>query len=235
MSKKSKKAAAHKPGSELLENPDVLAEQLSRSERFIEEHKVFIFSIAGIIALVITGFFLYNYYIDSQNDIAQNEMYQAVYYFENDSLDLALRGDGNHLGLLDIIDDYGSTPTGNLANFYAGVIYIKKGNLNSAIPFLEDFSSDDYLLQARAYSLLGDIYMDSKEFETAAALYDKAADNNPNEYFTPQYLMKSALAYELLEKYDEAAKKYDLIIEKFGKSVEADKAKKYKAKLLGNS
>jgi hypothetical protein len=43
-------------------------------------------------------------------------MFQAVYYFEADSLDKALNGDGNNLGFLEIIDEYSVTDAANLAN-----------------------------------------------------------------------------------------------------------------------
>jgi hypothetical protein len=55
-------------------------------------------------------------------------MFQAVRYFESDSLNLALNGDGNNLGFLQIVEDYSGTKAGNLANYYAGVIYLKQGN-----------------------------------------------------------------------------------------------------------
>jgi len=36
---------------------------------------------------------------------AQKDMFQAIRYFESDSLNLAVNGDGNNLGFLQIIDD----------------------------------------------------------------------------------------------------------------------------------
>ena len=162
-------------------------------------------------------------------------MFQAVYYFEQDSLDLALRGDGNHYGFLDIIEEYGATKAGNLANYYAGAVYLEKGNYSSAIPFLEDYSSDDLIIQSRAYSMLGDANMEEGNFEAAAGYYTKAANYKPNEFFTPVYLMKAGLAYELLEDYSKASEQYSVVINKYKKSGEYDKARKYKARLEAKS
>ena len=39
---------------------------------------------------------------------------------------------------------------------YAGVSYLKQGKFELARLYLEDFSSSDLLIQARAYSLVGD-------------------------------------------------------------------------------
>ncbi|MCB0504487.1 MAG: tetratricopeptide repeat protein [Cyclobacteriaceae bacterium] len=231
MAKKGKKQ--HEEG--VLESAEVLAEQLTKSEKFLEENRTLVFSLAGLIAIVLAGYFGYKYYMESQNTLAQDEMFQAVHYFEQDSLDLALNGDGNYYGFLDVIDNYGHTEAGNLANFYVGTIYMKKGSYTSAIPFLEDFSSNDMVIQARAYSLLGDAYMQQGAFSDAASYYTKAADYKPNKYFTPIYLMKAGLAYEKLEDYSNAAKQYEKIVEKYPESNEADKAKKYKAKLQSKS
>ncbi len=230
MAKKGKK---HEDG--VLESAEVLAEQLTKSEKFLEENKIIVFSIAGLLAIALASFFGYKYYMDSQNSLAQDEMFQAVYYYEQDSLDLALNGDGNYYGFIDIIDNYGSTSASNLANFYAGSIYMKKGSYASAMPFLKDFSSSDYVIQARAYSLLGDAYMQQEDFNEAANYYAKAVSFKPNEYFTPVYLLKAGLAYEKLENFSKAVEQYEAIIKNYAKSNEVDKAKKYKARLESKS
>ena len=119
MASKIKKKSEEQSTS-ALENSEVLAEQLSRTEEFIENNKVLVFGITGALFLIVAGFFGWNYYTTSQNDLAQSEMFQAIYYYESDSLDLALNGDGNNLGFVDISSDYSMTDAGNLANFYAG-------------------------------------------------------------------------------------------------------------------
>jgi len=219
----------------VLESAEVLAQQLTKSEQFIENNKAMVFSIAGVLAVVLAGYFGYKYYMDSQNSLAQDEMFQAVYYFEQDSLDLALNGDGNYYGFLDVIDKYGATKAGNLANFYVGAIYMQKGSYSSAIPFLKDFRSSDYVMQARSYSLLGDAYMQQSEYNEAASYYDKAASYKPNKYFTPVYLLKAGLAYEKLEDFNSASKQYETIVNDYSKSNEVEKAKKYKARLQAKS
>ncbi len=64
-------------------------------------------------------------------------MFTAEYYFEKDSVDLALFGDGESYGFMDIIDDYGSTSAGNLAKYYSGICYYNKGEYEDAISLFE--------------------------------------------------------------------------------------------------
>lgn len=221
--------------NELLENPDALAERLGSAENWMERNSKTVIALVAIVLLAVAGYFGFNYYKKSQDAQAQPQMFQAVYYFEADSLDLALNGDGNNLGFLNIIDDYEFSDAANLAHFYAGVCYLKKGEFDAAILYLEDFSADDLLVQARAYSLIGDAHMEKGEYQDAARFYDQAANYKPNKQYSPAYLMKAALAYEKLNQNDKAKDAYSKIISDFWDSQEYQNAVKFKARLETNS
>lgn len=196
-----------------------------------EKYKNLLLILLGAVALGVAGYFYYTYTIEESNKEAQNAIYPAVYFFEQDSLDKALKGDGKVLGLLDVAETYSGTKTANLAHFYSGVIYLKQGKYEDAISHLKEFSSSDYLIQARAYALIGDAYSEQDKFDEAVSYYKKAADYKPNEQFTPVYLMKLALAYESLNDNKKAADTYDIILTKYPKSPELNDAKKYKARV----
>jgi tetratricopeptide (TPR) repeat protein len=219
---------------ELLENPEVLVEKLEGAEQWVEKNPKLVFGIVGILLLIVAGYFGFNYYISSQNDQAQREMFQAIYYFEADSLSLALNGDGNNLGFIDIIEEYKFTDAANLAHFYAGVSFMKQGKFEAARLYLLDFSSRDLLVHARAYSLIGDAYMEEEDYADAATYYNKAASYKPNKFFTPSYLMKAALAHEKLNQNDKAKQAYDKIITNYTESAEYQNARKFKARLESN-
>src|SRR5688572_11212985 len=128
---------------ELVENPQALAEKLQGAENWMERNPKTAIGILAAIVLIVGGYFGFQYYKDSQEGEAQREMFQAVYYFESDSLDLSLNGDGNNLGFVAIIEDYGITDAAKLANYYAGMAYLKQGKFEVARLYLEDFSSKD--------------------------------------------------------------------------------------------
>lgn len=218
---------------DLLENPEVIKEKLVGVEHWIETNPKIVFGALGVIALVIAGYFGYRHWTGSKDEQAQKDMFQAIRYFEADSLNLALNGDGNNLGFLAIIDDYGMTSSGGLANYYVGYIYLKQGKFQPAILYLEDFNAKDLLVQARAYSLIGDAYVELKNYESAVTYYDKAANYNPNKFFSPAYLMKAALAYEKLNKNDKAKERYQKIIDQYWDSNEYQDARKFKARIEG--
>ena len=224
-SKKTKQEEA----STAFENPEVLAEQLGRTEQFIESNKNLVLGVLVGLIVVVAAIFGYRYYIGQQNEIAQSNLFQAIYYFEADSLSLALNGDGNDLGFLDIIDEYGSTDAANLASYYAGVCFLKQGQYADAVDYLESFSSDDLLIQAKAYSLIGDAHMELSMFDDAADYYNKAANYKSNGQFSPDYLLKAGLAYEKSSDLQSAKEAYDEIVEKYENSTSALEARKRSA------
>jgi predicted negative regulator of RcsB-dependent stress response len=216
---------------EILENPDVLADRLTHgSEDFVKKNRNVLIGLFAVIAAAIVGGFLYFNYRNTQNTEAQAAMFQAVYYFEADSLNVALKGDGQHKGLLAVADQYGSTKAGNLAKFYAGVALLKQGKYQNALKYLEDYKSDDLILQGRAYALQGDANLELGKKAEAAELYTKAADYKGNEFFSPQYLLKAGMAHELNNNYKAAVNVYDRIINNYVNAPEVNDAKRYKAR-----
>ena len=73
--------------------------------------------------------------------------------------------------------------------------------------------------------------MEADDYSSAASYYDKAASYKPNREFTPSYLMKAALAYQLNGDADKAIQKYDKVIEDYKNTPEYNNARKYKALL----
>ena len=220
----------HSEFEELVENPDALADRLTHADDFVKKNKSKLLGVFAAIAALIVAAFLYYNHRTTQNQEAQEAMFQATYYFEADSLNKALNGDGQYKGFLAIADEYSGTDAGNLANFYAGVALLKEGKFAEAQNHLEEFKSDDYLLQARAYSLVGDALLEQGKNKEAADQYMKAANHNANPFFSPQYIMKAGIAYEADNNFKAAAEAYDKIVTDYVTAAELNDAKKYKAR-----
>ncbi|GAB3899796.1 tetratricopeptide repeat protein [Spirosoma agri] len=218
-------------GLDFLEDPDALEGRLEDVGDFFQQNRNIVLGVIGGIVLLVVGYFGYRYYVSSQDETAQVELFPSVYQLEADSLKKALNGDGRTPGLLAVADNYGATKGGNLAEFYAGVGLLKQGKYDEAIDHLKSFSSSDLLVQGRAYALIGDAYVEKKSYDEAADYYQKAVDYKPNKFFTPGYLLKLAVAREQAKQNDKALEAYTTIIDKYPQSAEAVSAKKYKSVL----
>ena len=87
-----------------IENADALSKKISQSEEFVKKNQNLIIGVLGTIIIVLLSFSLFNYYKENQNINAQEEMFQAVYYYEQDSIVKALNGDGNNYGFLEPVN-----------------------------------------------------------------------------------------------------------------------------------
>ena len=121
-----------------------------------------------------------NFYIKPLEQEAQIEAYMAELYFQKDSFNLALNGDGQYVGFLDIANDYGSTKIGNLANYYAGLCYLHTGEYESAIDYLEDFSSNDIILSSNPLIIIWNTKVQNVQgitvFQNEKIIYTAALD-----------------------------------------------------------
>jgi len=170
---------------------------LTKTEQFLEKHLNMVFYVIGGIVVVILGIIgISKYVIAPRNTDAQEQMFAAQNYFSVDSFNVALNGDGVSLGFLDIIDQYGSTKSGNLAHYYAGISFYHLGDYNQAIKQLKKFDSDDMLLVPLAKSAIGDCYVELSNFDKAISAYESALSANKNDFTTPTIKLKLALAYE---------------------------------------
>lgn len=224
-------AKKEKSGIEIIEDSEALKREVFKAESFIEKNKKVLSALVIGFVVGVGAYLGYKYYNGNQDKEAQAALFDAVYSFEADSLSQALKGQGGNEGLLAVADNYGSTKAGNLANLYAGIALMKEGKFADAITRLEKFSSNDDVLQPRAYTLIGDSFMEQGKSEDAIKYYKKAADYKPNKYATPGYLMKLGTAYQEAKNGSEAVKVYATLIDKYPSAIETVLAKKYKSKL----
>ena len=222
----AKKEVVEKSSLEFLESAEGLQHEIGKVQTTVEKNKNVIYGVVGALVLAVVGYFGYKYYTHSQDEEGQAKLYSAVYKFEADSNKIAAKE------MAKVANGFGGN-TGNLANFYAGVSNLKEGKYDTAIEQLKSFSSSDLLVQARAYSLIGDAYSEKKAYGDAVNYYKKASDYKANKFFTPAYMMKLAAALEANKESKEALAVYTEIVEKYAESSEAVSAKKYKAMLEG--
>ena len=201
---------------------------LGKTEQYIEDNKNSLMIIIGAIVGIILIFKAYqNFYIAPLEEEAQIEAYMAELYFQKDSFNLALNGDGQYAGFLDVADDYSSTKIGKLAHYYAGLCYLHTGDYENAIEYLEDFSSDDIIISSLAIGCTGDAYMELGDRDNAKEAYEDAVENSSNGVTAPRYMMKLAMIHELNGDYSDALDIYKTIKEEYKDSREASGIEKY--------
>ncbi len=214
-------------------DPEVMIESaIGRTEAWIMSHGRQLLIALGVAVVLVGGFYGFKYLVAAPRaEKAAAMMYVAQQQFAQDSLDLALNGDGNYAGFLEVIDTYGSTPEGNLARHYAGVCYLKKGDYEQALHYFGAFKPvkgvPGSLISAQNFGLQGDAYSQLKDYEKAASMYERAAQTSENTLTAPYYLKKAGLVYETLGNHARALAVYEKIRTDYASSMEARDIQKY--------
>lgn len=231
---------------ETVETRKPIDPSLDGVQLYYEKNKKMITYVGGALAIIIGAFCFFKlYYIPEQEKEASNEMFWAENYFEKDSFNLALKGnvmvnsaDGpkQMMGFEQIADQYGMTKTGSLANYYAGICYLRTGKFEQAIEFLGKYSGSDDIIAPIAVGAIGDCNMELNRVDEAVKFYMKAADKSHNNFTTPHFLKKAGFAYEQKGEFGKALDTYERIQKEFPKTEEGREIEKdiAKVKALGN-
>ena len=122
---------------------------------------------------------------------------------------------------------YGSTPSGNLAHYYLGAIYMQKGEFEAALDHYKKADLDDDVLRVMAVGNQGDALVELGRTDEAVKLFEKAAGMENNELTTPMYLMKAGILHRQAANWSAAAKAFKRVATEFPTNAEANTARKY--------
>ena len=210
----------HNSGLETLERTFIdqeidIEEIQGRGEKFINDNKGLFIGAVSLFFLLFAGyFFVTRVFAPGKQAAAQEDIFRAQQYFSQDSFALALNGDGNSLGFLDIISDYngvfkGNAQAGNLAKYYAGICYLNLKDYDNAIDYLSQYKGRDVMVSAMAQGAIGDAYMEKEQTDKGIAQYKKAAALNSNELTSPMFYLKAGMAMEQAGNYAGAKEMYE--------------------------
>lgn len=212
---------------------ETLGEAMNKTELFFENNgrkMIYLFLALLVLAALIFGYRAL--IVAPRVEKAAEMIAEAQYRFESQNPDygLALNGDANGAGFLEVIERYGSTPSGNLARHYAGICYLKSGDPDNAAKYLAAYSPvkgiPGAIVNAQNYGLQGDIAADRQNYAEAVKFYEKAVAAADNNMTAPMYLRKAGLAEQAQGNDAEAAVYYERILTSYPASMEAREAEK---------
>ena len=181
---------ADKKAQESLDPEVKIQSAIGNTENFIMRNGRKLLIALIVVFVIVGGFYGYKYFVAGPRaEKAASMMFMAEQHFVADSFNLALNGDGNFDGFLKVIDKYGSTPQGNLAQHYAGICYLQLGQYEEALAHLKKYSAPKgvpgALLEAQNYGLQGDACVQLQNYKEAASMYQKAIGASDNGLTAP--------------------------------------------------
>ena len=208
------------------ENAEAVVEAVSKTEKFFQENgKLLSIICAAFVVVCALVFCWFKFAYQPKVNEAQGQMAVAEQNFRNADYQLALNGDGNALGFVQIIDEYGKK-AGKSVYFYAGVCELQLGNWDLAIKYLQAYNGKDAILKARALACIADAYVGLEDYSKALGYYEKAAAVVVN-MFTAGYLLKAGVVAEKLGQNEKALGFYKQIKDQYPSSMEGYDVDKY--------
>ena len=207
------------------ENAEAVVEAVSKTEKFFQDNgKLISIICAAFVVACALVFCWFKFAYQPKVNEAQGQMAAAEQNFRAGDFELALNGDGNALGFVQIIDEYGKK-AGKAVYFYAGVCELQLGEWEQAIKYLESYKGKDTILAARATACIGDAYVGLEDYKKALGYFEKAAQ--ADNMYAAGYLLKAGAVAEVLGENDKALSFYKKIKDQYPQSVEAYDVDKY--------
>ena len=196
---------------------------------FVERNlKTLSITIGGIIAVIIVCLLTNQYYIQPKNAKAADNIAVAEQLFLAGNYEQALNGDENNAGFLKIIDEFGSTPSGNLARLYAGLCYAHIDNAEEAVKYLEDYDAcGDQMVSNAAIAALGNCYAQLGQNEKAAETLLKAAKSANNNTLSPLFYLQAGQIFGSIGNTKEAMECYEIIKNDYPQCIQSQDIDKY--------
>lgn len=215
------------------EEQEILATAINKTEFFLENNgKKAIYLLIAVLVISVAVYGYYALVSQPRNNKASEMISQAQFHFggQTPNFELALLGDANGAGFLDVIEQYGATPSGNLANHYAGICYLRQGDLENAAKHLAQYSTVSGLpgaiINAQNIGLQGDIAVENGDYAKAVTFYVDAVDMSDNMLTAPTYLRKAGLAETALGNKEAANNYFQKILNLYPSSFDAREAEK---------
>ncbi len=205
---------------------EAVDQAVSKTDLFFKKYEKPLIALVVVLVLVAFGVYAYQRWVrQPKMTEAQEQLYPAEMAFAAEEWETALYGDGNNLGISEVIYQYkGAAP--KAAWFEAGVCALRLGDYEEALDYLQKYKGKDLILKARAIACQGDALVGLEDYEAALKAYEKAAAVVDND-FAAAYLLKAGIVAEELGKTDKALECYKTIRESYPTSYEAVEIDKY--------
>lgn len=148
-----------------------------KSVEYYENNKNRVYTILTVIVVIIAVIFLYFKNVSTKNEEANLELSKVTTFYLKGQYDQAMKGDslGISKGLQYIVDNYGSTESGQSAKIMLANCFMYFRDFDNAERYYKDYSGKNEIYKATSLAGLGAIAEAKNDFVSAAKFYEKAA------------------------------------------------------------
>jgi len=213
---------------------DTLITAYANVTSFYDQNKKYIsYALTALVAIIV-GIFIYSNNRRANNEKAATELGKVFSIYDGAATNVqqfraAIDGHPERgiMGLKSIVDNYGSTKSGEIARLYLANAYLNLGQFEEALRQYDSFGGSDRLMKASALAGMGSCYEAKGEYEKAASSFEKASGTITNNFNTPDYLNSAARCYGLAGEKERALAIFKRIKKEYPTSTYAREAERY--------
>ena len=212
---------------------DVLLSTIGKLTGFYDEQKKNIGIAVGAVVVIAVGAFLFVQSREAKNVEAATKLGTVYSYYDNSQFQIAIDGvpERKITGLKSIVEEFGGTDAGNIAQFYLANAYFQIGKYDEALGNFEDFSAGQSYLVVSRLAGIASCYEAKGEYEKAAEQFEKAAVSYPKDVDAAANFNNAANNYMLAGNNDRALELFKKIKKDYPTSQFARDADRYIQKL----
>jgi tetratricopeptide (TPR) repeat protein len=198
---------------------DTLVKWYAEATGFYEKHKRNIHIVITAVVVVVLALVVYLKNRSDNNEMAMAQLGKVTPLFDAGSYQPAVDGvaERNIPGLRSIVDNYGGTPSGELARFYLATSLYELRRYEEALEQFKDFSASDEVLVISRYAGMAQCEEALGKYREAAENFEKAAVKNSRDVSAAENLHHAAQNFALagdkekaLELFKRLKKNYPL-------------------------
>lgn len=188
-----------------------------------------IYMVLGAVAIIVVGIIMYTSNRNAKNEEAELKFAPVVSLYEQGKYNDAIHGDPatNTMGLVQIVNEYGSTNAGQTAKVYLANCFFNIRDFDNALKYFEDYSGKNDILKASALSGVGAVWEAKGDLKKAAEYFEKASKVNKKVIINQENIYYSIRAYSQAGDKDNAKRMYEVLKNDYPKSKYFAEIKKF--------
>ncbi|MBI1806747.1 MAG: tetratricopeptide repeat protein [Ignavibacteria bacterium] len=213
---------------------DTLLTSYAKATTFYYENKKYVNYVVTGLIIVIVAIFVYSNNKRANNEKAATELGKVFGIYDaaandNRQFKVAIEGqpDRGIMGLKAIVDNYGSTASGEVARFYLANAYLNLGQCDEALKQFDNFSGGNSLLKSAALAGMGRCYEIKGDYTKAASNFERAANVHSDASTSPDYINSAARCYGLAGDKEKAISLFKRLKKEYPTSTFAREADRY--------
>jgi tetratricopeptide (TPR) repeat protein len=195
------------------------------------ENKKKLYIAGGIVVVIVAAIFLYISNKNAKNEEAETKLSAVVMLYEQGKYPEAINGDPSTgtTGLAQIVNEYGSTNSGETAKLYLGNCYFNIKDYDNALKQFEDYSGSNDIVKASCISGIGAVYEAKGDMKKAGEYFEKATKVNKDIVINQENLYNAIRAYTNAGDKESAKRVFSTLKEDYPKSKYINESKRFEA------